>query len=225
LRRRWQEVLSADTGLTVLLVSLVAVLFVIYPFVPLNRPGRVLVSLALTVVLVAGGFSLGDRRRLRAVVIALAAVAVASRWLSHVGDLLGLRILFHLSTLLFLALNGGGVLAKVLRGGRVTPHRIQGAIAVYLLLGLTCAFGYSLIELLEPGSFQLPPAVAADGARMGDFVYFSFVTLTSLGYGDVQPASSSARTLAILEALAGQLYLAILVARLVALQIAHSRKE
>lgn len=225
MRRRWQEVLSADTGLTVLLVSLVAVLFVIYPFVPLNRPGRVLVSLALTVVLVAGGFSLGDRRRLRAVVIALAAVAVASRWLSHVGDLLGLRILFHLSTLLFLALNGGGVLAKVLRGGRVTPHRIQGAIAVYLLLGLTCAFGYSLIELLEPGSFNLPPAAAADGARMGDFVYFSFVTLTSLGYGDVQPASSSARTLAILEALAGQLYLAILVARLVALQIAHSRKE
>ena len=224
MRRRWQEVLSADTGLTVLLVSLVAVLFVIYPFVPLNRPGRVLVSLALTVVLVAGGFSLGDRRRLRAVVIALAAVAVASRWLSHVGDLLGLRILFHLSTLLFLALNGGGVLAKVLRGGRVTPHRIQGAIAVYLLLGLTCAFGYSLIELLEPGSFNLPPAAAADGARMGDFIYFSFVTLTSLGYGDVQPASSSARTLAILEALAGQLYLAILVARLVALQIAHSRK-
>ena len=63
MRRRWQEIFSTDAGLTVLLVSLVAVLFVIYPFVPLDRPGRVVVSLALTLVLVAGSFSLGDRRR------------------------------------------------------------------------------------------------------------------------------------------------------------------
>lgn len=114
----------------------------------------------------------------------------------------------------------------MLRRGAITTHRIQGAIAVYLMLGLIWAFAYSLVELQVPGSFQLPAAAAANGTTgMRSFVYFSFVTLTTLGYGDVIPLSSGARTLATLEALAGQLYLAVLVARLVALQIAHSRRE
>ena len=86
------------------------------------------------------------------------------------------------------------------------------------------AFGYGLVELHEPGSFDLPAIVgepAGADRHMASFVYFSFVTLTTLGYGDVTPVGSAARTLALLEALVGQLFLAILVARLVALQIAH----
>jgi hypothetical protein len=155
-------------------------------------------------------------------------VSLVSGWLGQLVAAPEVRITFHVSTILFLTLTAGGVLANVLRAGRVTPHRIQGAVAAYLLLALIFAFAYSLTEILAPGSFHLPaPIVAAPAGaeRMGELVYFSFVTLTTLGYGDVTPASPSARTLATLEALVGQLYLAILIARLVSLQIAHSEER
>ncbi len=77
--RRLRSVLSADAGLTVLLVSLCVVLFVIYPFVPLSALGRLLVTIGLTVILVSGSFSLGDRPHLRVIVIGLAASLVSLR--------------------------------------------------------------------------------------------------------------------------------------------------
>ena len=122
------------------------------------------------------------------------------------------------------------MLARLLRGSRVTSHHIQGAVAVYLMLGLIWGFVYSLVELRQPGSFNLPEAAVGEtpanpGENIQELLYFSFVTLTTLGYGDVSPVGSSARTLAILEALVGQLYLVILIARLVSLRVAPSDRE
>ncbi|TDI46195.1 MAG: two pore domain potassium channel family protein [Acidobacteria bacterium] len=228
-RRRLPEILSADAGLTVLLVSLFVVLFVIYPFVPLSGTGRLLVTLGLTVVLISGSFSLGDRPRLRRIVIGLAAVALALHWLRHLVLHDAVLIGAHAATSLFLLLTLGGVLDRVIREGRVTSHHIQGAVAVYLMLGLVWGFTYSVIELRHPGSFTLPDATrSTDGPEdTGDkntreLIYFSFVTLTTLGYGDVSPVNSGARALAILEALVGQLYLVILIARLVSRRVAGS---
>jgi hypothetical protein len=106
------------------------------------------------------------------------------------------------------------------RPGRVTVQHVQGAIAAYLMLGLIWGFAYSLVELNRPGAFYLPERAAAEAPEesddpMRELVYFSFVTLTTLGYGDVTPRSVSARNLAILEALVGQLFLVTLIARLV----------
>lgn len=216
--RRPRSVLATDAGLTVLLVSLFLVVFVIYPYVPLGGLGRMTVNLGLTVVLVAGSFSLADRRW-RIAVFAVAMVAFASHWLQYlVSDDIVLYFAYA-GTLVFLVLVTGGVLARLVRPGRVSVHHVQGAIAAYLMLGLIWAFAYSLVELRQPGSFHLPERAAAEGEEsadaMGDLVYFSFVTLTTLGYGDVTPRSDSARNLAILEALIGQLFLVTLIARLV----------
>ncbi len=221
---RLRAVLSADVGLTVLLVSLTVVLFVIYPFVPLSTTGRLLVTVGLTAVLISGSFSLGGRSSLRLTVIGLAVVAFTLHWLQHAvpGD--ALLALSYGSTILFLVLTAAGVLARVLRAGPVNTHRIQGAVAVYLMMGLLWGFAYGLVEIRHPGSFSLPesPAAAPQGADllMSDLSYFSFVTLTTLGYGDLTPKTSSARTLATLEALVGQLYLVILIAWLVSLRAA-----
>lgn len=224
---RLRAVLSADTGLTVLLVSLSLVLFVIYPFVPLSTLGRLLVDLGLTAVLISGCFSLADRRHLRILVVGFAIVALVMHWLRHVAAHQALLVTAYGSTILFLGLAAAGTLARVLRAGRVTSHHIQGAVAVYLMVGLIWGFAYSLIELREPGSFNLPATVADTprdpGENMRDLVYFSFVTLTTLGYGDVTPKSPSARNLAILEALVGQLYLVILIARLVSVRAAEEQ--
>ena len=90
---------------------------------------------------------------------------------------------------------------------------ICGAVAVYLLLGVVWAVWYRLIETLAPNSFS----IAGAGGSLGwnDYLYFSFVTLTTLGYGDVLPVSPIARIWATLEAVAGVLYIALLISRLV----------
>ena len=115
-----------------------------------------------------------------------------------------------LSLLLFLVV----VLGQTLRAGPITFHRILGAIAAYLLLGVLWAYAYALVAHLRPGAFS-GPVRPEDGPRA--FFYFSFLTLTTVGYGDVLPVHPVARSLAMLEAVTGPLYLAILVARLVSL--------
>ena len=229
MRSTWRQALASDAGLTVLLISLVAVLFVIFPFVPLSGAGRVVVTVGLTAVLVSGSFSLGEHPVLAIIVRVLAAVSLISQWLGHWVTDPAVVICAHLSTILFLALTSASILARVYRRGRVTPHRIQGAIAVYLMLGLIWAYAYALVGLGSPGTFTRPPTSVPEMAPLDgtlrDMVYFSFVTLTTLGYGDVTPVGAGARTLATLEALVGQLYLVVLIARLVSLEVAHSERE
>jgi hypothetical protein len=123
-----------------------------------------------------------------------------------------------LSLLLFLAV----VLGQTFRAGPVTFHRIQGAVASYLLLGVIWAHAYALVAQLRPGAFS-GPISAADGPRA--FLYFSFVTLATVGYGDVLPVHPVARSLAMLEAVTGTLYLATVIARLVSLTVAPGEGE
>jgi hypothetical protein len=105
----------------------------------------------------------------------------------------------------------------------VTADKIYGALCVYLLIGLTWGFMFLTLEGVQPGSFSLgqgqPNGIAKDPATL---VYFSFVTLSTVGYGDITPLSPPARSLAFMEAIIGQIYLAVLVARLVGLHIASS---
>ena len=100
---------------------------------------------------------------------------------------------------------------------RVDTNVIAGALCGYVFLGFAWGFTYTLIEQLAPGSFSTPDALSVPGAPL---FYFSFTTLTTLGYGDIAPVSGTARALAITEALTGQIFLVVIVARLVALQIA-----
>jgi len=114
------------------------------------------------------------------------------------------------------------ILAQVFRSGPVTLHRIQGAIAVYLLLGLAWTSAYELVLLYHPGA--LTGDIAGGDAALQSRIYFSFATLTTVGYGDIEPVHPIARSLAVLEALVGQLYPAILIGRLVSLEIQDRRK-
>lgn len=110
---------------------------------------------------------------------------------------------------------------SVFQSGRIDTNRILGAVCIYFLLGLIWALVYSIIEVCSPNSFNIPDYVAL-GVRQQmvcDMIYFSNVTLTTLGYGDILPLSNLTRTLANLEAMAGQLYIAIVIARMVGVQV------
>jgi hypothetical protein len=121
------------------------------------------------------------------------------------------------------------LLAFLFRQQRITFNMICASLCVYLLLGVLWAMGYSVLEVLEPGSFLFTLAgedqhyhMRFGGEESIYPLYYSLVTMTTLGYGDIVPTSPSARMFAAVEALTGQLYLAVLVARLVGLHISQA---
>jgi voltage-gated potassium channel len=118
----------------------------------------------------------------------------------------------------------GIILRETLRERNVTFDTIAGAASVYLLLGFVGANLFAVLERMEPGSFTTPPHwMLTHPNSSAPFIYFSFVTLATLGYGDIVPARPAAAALTLVEALVGQLYMAILIAWLVGLYAAQPR--
>lgn len=118
----------------------------------------------------------------------------------------------------------GSIMGYVLSSSPVTGNKIAGAISAYLLMGVVWAVIYSLFHLLQPGSFAIPEALQPQRFQGLWSIYFSFTTLTTLGYGDITPRLPAVRSYAVMEAVCGQIFLAVLIARLVALQIVHSKE-
>ena len=143
--------------------------------------------------------------------VAIFAVAFSSNWLDNAGF-----DQFYLILLLSFFVSTAYKTAKqVLFTGEIDGNKILGAICLYLLMGLIWAVLYTLLQLDFPGSFHAMQHNSQWFMLFPDFVYFSFVTMTTLGFGDISPTLPVARFLVYLEAIVGQFYLAILVASLV----------
>jgi predicted permease len=133
-------------------------------------------------------------------------------------------------TALFMGFLIWNLLHDLGKGDRPTSERIFGALCAYVFIGLLFALIYAHMEFRQPGSFATSQAFFADNALQESnlfplFMYFSFVTLSTLGYGDITPIAEHARTLAWFEALVGQLYLAVMVAGLVATHISENMRK
>ena len=151
------------------------------------------------------------------------AMLLAANWLLPV--LLGVEDTWArpLGSLFVLLLVLVALLGSVFSEGRVTVDRIFAAACAYLLMALCWSNAYQLVFLANPEAFTLGAADAAD--YRASLTHFSFTTLTTVGYGAISPVSNVARTLADLEALTGQLYVAVVIARLVSLQITHAGRD
>jgi hypothetical protein len=127
---------------------------------------------------------------------------------------------------LAVVLAAGSALGSVMREGSVNAERIYAALSVYCLAGLVFGVAFHLVDGLQPGSFRFTSDNGAPGHRIdiGTAIYFSFVTLATLGYGDVVPVTPPARSLATLEAVGAQMYLAVLISRLVSLHASRSER-
>ncbi len=115
-------------------------------------------------------------------------------------------------------------LKQVAVGTDISPNRLVGAVCVYLLLGVIWAVAYTILEMVSPGSFGGFVPLQGRGWD-NEWLYFSFVTMTTLGYGDLLPLSATARALAYMQAVFGQLYVAILVAGLVSAYISARQSD
>ncbi len=182
----------------------------------------VLVDLLLVLVLVAGVRSLLGFRWIFRIGVTLAVAWVTLEVVYVFSQVESLVIIVLLVALVFVALVGFIAMRDVLYGGEVDQNRLMGAVCVYLLLGLAWAYVFTLIHIVSPTSFEgiAGPTTEAH-AKTIQFLYYSFVTLTTLGYGEITPASPVAQTLAYMEAVSGQFYLTILVAALVGMLLSR----
>jgi len=213
---RVERVWATDAGLTGLLVFVFFLLLVAPPLIAEHLLPPWVFDVLFSMVVISGVAAVAQKKWVSIGVIALAVATLLIRWL-HLG--LGRRSLeivdaaLGASTLFLFACM---VLVQVLRKGRITLHRVRGAVAAYLLFGLSWTAAYQLVLAVRPDAFRLGEGT---DPRLG-LLYYSFVTLTTVGYGDITPLIPFARSLAIAEALIGQLFPAVLIARLVSLEIA-----
>ena len=214
----WQERVR-EPSLTALLVFLLLLSFVVTPLVGLGVIGQLAAGVIWALLSVLSVLVMSGHRAAVAVVVASSAVGLATAIIDRPTVLSA--VLARGSAALALAALGGVTGRAAFGPGRVTWHRVQGAVALYLILGLLFAHLYGLLNALVPGSFANVPSglnVHAVFYR-GDLLYFSFETLTTTGYGDIVPLHRVARSLATLEAVIGQLFPATLLARLVSLEL------
>jgi len=214
----WTE----ERSLTVMLILLLIHFFVLTPVKFLGHAFQMAGALFLSLGLLAGILAL-QRPVVRRLGIVLVAGAVVFRAAAVFGTASWLLIGDTFFTLLSLAALIFIVFREVSREGPVSAHRVRGAIALYLLIAILFAFLYGLTEELAPGAFNIPGSRDGGVARGETFYYFSVVTLTTVGFGDITAVHPFVRSLVMLEALIGQLYPAILIARLVTLELETRR--
>lgn len=217
----------------VLLVTLF-LLTVLDPLLADFHLGRLFFDVSFCVVLAATIFAVGQHKRPLWTALILGVPALVLTWSVYgvrPDTTAGIVVVSirHITNILFLGLMAGLILYDVFRGKNITGDKICGAICVYFLVGVAWGTLYSLVDQLTVESFVVNSEIAAtfgDDAYTADhmsvYIYYSFVTLSTLGYGDMTPVAAPLRTFAWLEAVMGQLYIAVLVARLVGLHIVQS---
>ena len=215
LRDRW-----GDSLLTLLTGLLAVMLFVLAPLQAVGYFLFQFIELAVALTLIACVFVLSGSR-------AAAVAMVVGLVMLSIGAILRVRSPSMVETdlvvlsWLILATTLGWVVARVVFGeGRVTHHRVMGAVLLYLTIAVLFAALYRFVGTVAPKAFA-GMSMADSPALASELIYFSFATLTTTGYGDITPIHPVARSLCNLEAVLGQLYPATLLARLVTLELAH----
>jgi voltage-gated potassium channel len=198
-----------------LLVAL-GLLFVSAPFVEDLPQGDLVEATLLTLVMVSAVVAVGGQRKFLIVALVLLAPALAGKWLNHFRPDLLHPAIFLAASVVFFAFVIVRLLGFIVHAPRVDANVLSAGVAGFLLLGLLWVPAYAAIARLNPHAFTLPAAPGAP-AKLDGFsaFYFSFITLCTVGYGDIAPVSKVARMLAVIEAITGLFYMAVLISRLV----------
>jgi hypothetical protein len=200
-----------------LLVALV-LLLVSAPFLEELKEGGLILSVLFSLVLLAAVVAVADRKRTFVIALVLAVPALTARWLNNFEPHLVHPSVFLVCALLLLAYVIGHLLHFILRAPVVTVEVLCASIAAYLMLGLMWTVAYWFVDQVTPGgAFSFNTERGSHSMNGFTGFYFSFITLSTVGYGDITPVSQAARWLAAMEAMTGLLYVAVLIARLVSL--------
>ena len=198
----------------------IILLFLLRPFVEERIALRVITDIFIWSILISCGWAVHDKRSQQVIFLCIIILAVVANLLDlfldnratdWASNIVGVIVFAYVVTVIFIYL---------IRQEEVTADMIMAAASEYILIGIMFSFIYLLIESVHPGSFN----VAHRKLDRGTFLYFSFVTLTTTGYGDILPVSLKARSFATFEQITGQLYMALTVARLVGLYAVSKKR-
>lgn len=207
-----------QTGRSTWLLFALILMLILFPILDQSVAGRMVLGVLNTAILAAAACAASGSRRTLFIALAFAVPALCLQWAHIFGDHYGVGIALLVTMMLFYIFAIANGLMYVLRPAPVSGNKLHAAMSNYIMIALLWSFLYALIDALLPGSFDY---MGQSDARVPlnwiDFVFFSFVTLTTTGYGDIVPLSRATQAAAILEQLAGTFYVAILIARLAGL--------
>jgi hypothetical protein len=195
--------------------------FIIPPFFVDTTNRMHIISGLFSLMLVLSVYAIEKNKSLLHVSIFLAALVIIVHWLGTIQGFSFRTTVFDISiNAVFFGLITISVIGTIIRCQEVTASTIFGAICGYLLMGLTWSFIHLLIHAGNEHAYTIP-ALSPNSHQIGtlNFIYFSFTTMSTVGYGDIVPVSHVARTFSWLEAITGQIYLTVWIARLIAMHI------
>jgi hypothetical protein len=205
----------------ILAISLLA-LILITPLVQGFVGIHIVWNVFLTGILLSGVHAVSEKKRKVYIASLLALLMLVFLWSAYLMESKGYVVIVgSLCGVLFFAYMIVNILIFIYRQDEVTRDLISGAVVVYLLMAIMWTFIYRVVDTVHPGSFTVSATDIHERLR---FTYFSLVTITTLGYGDIVPTTSLASSLATLEAVVGQLYLVTTVAWLVGVRVTQSRE-
>ena len=212
---------AGEWGLRALLILLVVDIFIV---APIAQEVTSVVRPVVHSIILASGIAIASRSRgtILAVVGVLGVAGIVTHWTYHDHPTIVLQRADTALSLTFTAIVTSLTLLQVVRAGPITVHRIEGAVAAYLLVAYAWALAYQLVELSDPSSFSFPAAAVPQTLRFR-LLYFSVTTLTSVSYGDILPLAPVARCLAGLEGVIGQLFPVLLLSRLVSMELSFRK--
>ena len=214
--------LQPQNGFLILLLSLIAIQ-ILPPFInPTER--SILLGVLVSFVLLFALYLVAYNRKELIIGALLCVPAVATNWTNSSIDQTLVVYLHYFFSIAFLGYTCLHILRYLFETEDISADMLYAAVCLYLLVGLIWGMIYVLVEMYLPGSFELDADLNNTRQVFGELNYFSFVTLSTLGYGDMAPLTRLARSWATIEAILGQFYLAFVVARLVALQVSKTHK-
>jgi hypothetical protein len=226
---RFVRTLTGD--FTQLLISLL-LFILIYPLLLSSAPGLLVLNIFLFLLMLSALRAIGHDKKIFRAAILLFMLSVLFGILLFLWPSRNLSIVSTMLQMLFFTTISLSLLHHVMQSDELTAEHLSCALCVYIFLGIIWAGAYFTVEIASPGSFNLP---TIDGVRVNSWtagshlhfaiLYYSFMTMATVGYGDIAPLTPFARSLAVLEVIIGQFYLAVLIGRIVGSFIGIRRKR
>jgi hypothetical protein len=218
-------------GRYTLLLATIMLLLVSQPMLSGHDFAQVLATGTISLVLLAALYAVRELRGFFIVAIVLIVPSIGCRVALQFTGNPTLEIVGAITSCMYLGVMVFALVSRLFTLRSVTLDTISAAICAYLLMGVAFAYAFGVVELLHPGSFSAKLLHGPTGgvapllASFHTLIYYSFVCLTTTGFGDIAPISEGARSLSIMESVFGQLFTAVLIARLVSLEVAQSMMQ
>jgi len=216
------EKLSQSKRRFLILLCLILGLLVLVPILNRFVAARIFLDIFLTAVVISMVYTISHKKGHVIAGVFLAIVMLASLWLQYFYPNKGILAIGMIAGVIFIAVVIANILRFIFKSEEINREIIHAAILLYLLAALLWAFVYTFLELVDPASFNID--LSQPQGYLLVFQYFSFVTITTLGYGDITPVTEVAKAITVLEAVVGQLYLVVAVAWLVGMHVSSKSK-